>query len=210
MVNFWSVITGFDLAMLLTFSVAAWLLIITPGADFVFISASGIAGGPRVGMAAATGVSAGVIVTIAIAAAGVSALVLANPNSITFIRYFGVAYLSFLAVQMWRSDGGLTSGAAAPGVARALQSGFLTNVLNPKTILFIFAFLPQFTDPAIGPVWMQILILGGIFLIQGYLFTMCLGAAAGFFADALRARVRFLNKVSAILFGGLAVRLIID
>lgn len=208
--EFWNVITGFDAATMVTFLVACWVLTLTPGADFVFVSASGIAGGPRVGLAAAVGVTSGIVLTIIVAAAGVSALILANPNSIYFIRYFGAAYLIYLAIQMWRFDGDLERGRAAPSVRRALRSGFLTNVLNPKTVLFIFAFIPQFTDPAIGPVWMQILILGGIFVSQGFLFVCCLGAASGFFADALRARVQFLNKISAILFGGLAVRLIID
>ena len=83
-------------------------------------------------------------------------------------------------------------------------------MLNPKTALFIFAFIPQFTDPAIGPLWLQILILGAIFLINGFIFAICLGALAGLFADALRARVRFLNKLTAILFTGLAARILID
>ena len=86
----------------------------------------------------------------------------------------------------------------------------MTNVLNPKTALFIFAFIPQFTDPTIGPVWLQILILGAIFQIFGFAFVLALGAAAGAFADVLRARVRVLNKLTSILFGGLAARLVLD
>ena len=77
-------------------------------------------------------------------------------------------------------------------------------------MLFIFAFIPQFTDPAIGPIWMQILILGTIFQFFGFLFVMVLGCAAGLFASALRTRVKILNKISAIVFGGLAAKLVID
>ena len=66
----WEVLTGFDPALLAAFAGAGLLLNITPGADFVFVSASGIAGGPRMGMAAALGVQLGIVVHVAMAAAG--------------------------------------------------------------------------------------------------------------------------------------------
>ena len=206
----WEVLTGFDPALLGAFVVAGLILNFTPGADFVFISASGIQGGPRNGMAAALGVNAGVVVHVIAAAAGLSALLIAYPWAYDLIRYAGAAYLLWLAVQAWRSSGELGDGTAAPSMRAAIRRGFITNVLNPKTALFIFAFIPQFTDPEIGPLWLQILILGAIFNINGFIFAMSLGAAAGFFADALRSRVRSLNKLTAILFIGLAARIVID
>lgn len=206
----WEVLISFDPALLMTFVLAGLLLNITPGADFVFVSASGISGGPRIGIAAGVGINLGVAVHILSAAAGVSALLLAYPAAYDVIRYAGAFYLAYLAYQAWSDRGGLSEGKAAPSVWSAVQRGFLTNVLNPKTALFIFAFIPQFTDPLIGPLWMQILILGAIFMINGFLFTLCLGTLSGLFANALRARTRTLNKITAILFGGLAARLILD
>lgn len=206
----WEVLTGFDPAVLEAFIAAGLLLNITPGADFVFVSASGIAGGPRMGMAAALGINLGIAVHVVMAAAGVSALIIAFPWAYDAIRYLGAAYLMWLAVQAWRSTGELGEGRAAQSVWRAVRRGFVTNVLNPKTALFIFAFIPQFTDPAIGPVWMQILILGVIFMVFGAAFSLCLGAAAGAFAQALRAKTKLLNRISAVMFGGLAARLVWD
>lgn len=206
----WEVITGFDLTVLATFIAAGLLLNITPGADFVFVSANGIAGGPRIGMAAGLGINIGITLHILMAAGGVSALLLAYPASYHIIRYLGAAYLLYLALQAWRSSGDIGSGEAASSAAVAIKHGFLTNVLNPKTALFIFAFIPQFTDPAIGPVWMQILFLGAVFQFFGFLFVMALGVMAGLLADALRPRVRILNKITALLFGGLAAKLVID
>ncbi|WP_338551104.1 LysE family translocator [Roseovarius phycicola] len=206
----WEVLTGFEPSVLVAFIAAGLLLNITPGADFVFISASGISGGPKIGMAAAMGVNLGVAVHIILAAAGVSALLLAFPWAYDAIRYVGAAYLLWLAVQAWRASGELDEGRAARSVWRAVRRGFVTNVLNPKTALFIFAFIPQFTDPAIGPIWMQILILGVIFMVFGAAFSLCLGAAAGMFAHALKAKTRILNRVSAAMFGGLAARLVWD
>lgn len=206
----WQVITSFDPAVLSAFVVAGLVLNLTPGVDFLFISASGISGGPRIGMAAALGVNIGITLHVLLAAAGVSAVLLAYPASYVAIKYLGAAYLVYLAIQAWRSTGDIGTGTAAPSVRSAIKRGFITNVLNPKTMLFIFAFIPQFTDPTIGLIWVQILILGAIFQFFGFCFVMVLGMAAGLFADALRARVKILNKISAMVFGGLAAKLVID
>lgn len=206
----WEVLTGFDPAVMLAFIGAGLLLNLTPGADFVFVSASGMSGGPRIGMAAAVGVNIGIAVHILMAAAGLSALLLAHPAAYCAIRYAGAAYLLVLAVQAWRAESDVGRGRAAQSVTAAIRRGFVTNVLNPKTALFIFAFIPQFTDPAIGPVWMQILVLGAVFQFFGLIFCLCLGAASGAFSAVLRKRVAILNKITAILFGGLAARLVID
>ncbi|MEO0749722.1 MAG: LysE family translocator [Pseudomonadota bacterium] len=206
----WDVVTGFDPTLLLAFIGAGLLLNLTPGADFVFISASGISGGPRVGMAAAVGVNLGILIHIAMASAGLSALLIAFPLAYDVIRYVGAAYLVYLAVQAWRSTGEIGQGKAAPSLWVAVRRGFITNLLNPKTALFIFAFIPQFTDPAIGPIWMQILFLGGIFAGVGFAFALSLGALAGVFTNVLKSRARFLNRFSAVMFAGLAARLVWD
>ncbi len=206
----WQIITSFDPALISAFIVAGLILNLTPGADFLYISASGISGGPRIGMAAALGVNIGITLHVLMAAAGVSAILLAYPVSYTAIKLIGAAYLAYLAVQAWRNTGEIGQGHAAQSVKAAIKRGFLTNILNPKTMLFIFAFIPQFTDPAVGPIWAQILILGAVFQIFGLLFVIVLGCAAGLFANALRTRVKILNKISAIVFGGLAAKLVID
>lgn len=204
----WEVLTSFDPALLAAFIAAGLVLNLTPGADFVFVSASGIAGGPKAGMAAAVGINLGIAVHIVLAAAGLSALVMSTPWAYDMIRYVGAAYLLWLAVQAWRTSGEVAQGQGATNLMRAVKRGFMTNILNPKTGLFIFAFIPQFTDPAGGPIWMQILILGVIFLGVGFVFSLSLGAAAGYFAHLLRAKSKILSRVSAVLFGGLAARLV--
>ena len=206
----WDIILGFDKTLLITFVLAAYLLIITPGADFIFVSGSGVVGGPCTGIAAGIGVNLGVLVHVLAAAAGVSAALLVYPTAYDAIGWVGAIYPAWVAIQAWRSDGRLAPGRVASGAMRAMKRGFVTNVLNPKTALFIFAFIPPFTDPEIGPIWLQILFLGTIFLLYGLFFVMCLGAVLGYFAFALRERVKILNKLTAILFGGLAARLIID
>ena len=206
----WESLWGFEPAVITGFVIAGLILNLTPGADFLFIMSSGLSGGPRMGVAAALGVNLGIVVHILAAAAGLSALLLAYPAAYDVIRICGAAYLALMAVQAWRSSSTVTRQRSGRGVWQAARRGFFINVTNPKTALFIFAFIPQFTDPAIGPIWVQILILGAIFLANGALFSLCLGGGSGYFAAALGARAGVLNKLSAILLGGLAARLIID
>ena len=84
----------------------------------------------------------------------------------------------------------------------------LSNLLNPKPLLFLLAFLPQFTSPAYGPLWQQLLALGLIFAFTGTLVTMAYGAAGGWLGMRLGARLGVLNKAAAVLFGALALRLV--
>ena len=206
----WEILWGLEPALITGFVIAGLILNLTPGADFLFIMSSGLSGGPRIGVAAALGVNLGVVVHILAAAAGLSALLLAHPAAYDASRILGAAYLAWMVLQACRSSDVVVWARGSRGVWQAARRGFFINVSNPKTALFIFAFIPQFTDPSIGPIWVQILIFGTIFLVNGALLTLCLGGGSGYFVAALGARAGVLNKISAILLGGPAARLIID
>ncbi|MCP5035989.1 MAG: LysE family translocator [Rhodobacteraceae bacterium] len=190
-----------------TFIGASFLLYLTPGADMMFTIASGVAGGPRAGFAAACGIALGVLAHVTAAAAGLAVLVAASPVTLDVIRYFGAAYLAFLAVQSWRDKGHLSRAEGRADIWRAFRRGFLTNILNPKVALFILAFLPQFIDPAIGPAWHQIVILGVVLGVGGIVTDGTYGVLAGFMADKVRRSARIMNKISAVIFAGLAARI---
>ena len=188
---------------------AAFLLYLTPGADMMFTIASGLSGGPRAGLAAAGGISLGVMMHVVVAALGMAALLLAYPTAYDAIRYVGAAYLLYLAVASWRAAGPVRrEGHAALG--RAFKRGFVTNMLNPKVALFILAFLPQFTDPAIGPIWHQIIWLGLLLTVGGFITDGLIGIFAGLFANKMTRAAGVMGKVSSLLFAGLAVRIVID
>ena len=190
-----------------TFIGASVLLYLTPGADMMFTIASGVAGGPRAGLAAAVGIALGVMVHVTLAAAGLAVLIAANPGLLNLIRYAGAAYLAFLAWQSWTDRGHLSRAEGRKDVWRAFRRGFLTNILNPKVALFILAFLPQFIDPAVGPAWQQIVILGFILGFGGILTDGTYGVLAGFAAERVRRSAGVMNKVSAVIFGGLAAKI---
>jgi len=197
----------FDPITLTTFMAASVALYLTPGADMMFISASGAAGGSRAGIAAALGVSIGSLAHTVLAVIGVAALIAASPLAYDALRYLGAAYLAYLAVTTWRAGPPDPAAAGARDVWRAFQRGAVTNILNPKVSVFVLAFLPQFADPAGGPVWLQIAILGSLFSFASVPFNISYGALAGFLGARLRRLGGFMNKISAIVLGGLAARL---
>ncbi len=196
-----------DPATIAAFLGAAVLLYLTPGADMMFTLASGITGGPKAGFAAAVGISLGVLAHVSLAAAGLAALLLTYPAAYDAIRYLGAAYLVFLAWQSWTASDDLASRQGRADVWRAFRRGFLTNILNPKVALFVLAFLPQFTDPAVGPVWQQIIWLGLVLTLGGLITDGLYGVFAGVMAVRLKRASKAMNKISAVVFGGLAIRI---
>jgi threonine/homoserine/homoserine lactone efflux protein len=192
---------------LITFALAGLALNIAPGADVFFATACGIRSGPRAGVAAGIGTGLGSVVNVSLAALGLAALVQAHPASLSLLRYVGAGYLLYIAWKSWTADPQGTT-ASAPTAASALRGAFWINLANPKTVLFIFAFLTQFADPALGPVGWQILGLGLIFTTTGTLVTAGYGALAGLAGQKLAPRMGVLNKVAALVFAGLADKLI--
>lgn len=198
---------AFPLDTLFAFLAAGLLLNLTPGADVMFATASGLSGGSRVGAAAGLGVGLGGFWHVGLATLGLSTLIAAVPAALTALKWVGAAYLLWLAWASW------TAAPAAPGqggltLRAAIWRGFVTNALNPKVALFILAFLPQFTDAARGPVWQQILFLGVIFSLTGTCVTAAYGALAGLLRTSLASRMSLLNKVAGAMLAILAVRIV--
>lgn len=198
-----------DSLTLLAFLPAALALNLTPGADMMFVLAQGLKGGPRAGMAANLGIAAGCAVHVGIAALGLAALLKAWPVAFEVVRWAGVAYLLWLAMRAFRAgppDPGRVSAAPLGGIFR---EALVVNLLNPKVALFILAFLPQFVDTA-RPVLPQFLTLGAVFCTTGGLVNGAVGLLAARLGHVLAgnaAMARGLNRLSAGVFGLLAVRL---
>jgi len=199
-----------DSVTLWAFIAASLVMYLTPGADMMFTIASGISGGPKAGLAATVGVTLGLVAHITLAAAGLAVLIAASPTALLAIRYAGAAYLVVLAYQAWTAKPVSDEVEGRANILRAVRRGFLTNILNPKIILFILAFLPQFTTAEAGPIWQQIVILGGMFATGGFLVVSMIGLSAGFVGAKLKQATGILNKTAAVIFGGLAAKLVFD
>jgi threonine/homoserine/homoserine lactone efflux protein len=203
----WQVYTAFPAEALIGFILGGLVVNFAPGQDMFFATACGINGGPRAGMMAGLGAGIGVVWHVTLAALGLSAVIATHPGALDAIRWAGAAYLAWLAWKSWRagSGGGNARGVVSPW--KAVVRGFVSNALNPKPVLFILAFLPQFTNPAYGPIWQQIVALGSIFAFTGTIVTMGYGWLAGVLGRSLLARMGAVNKIAAVMFGGLAAKL---
>ena len=196
-----------DPLTLAAFVPAALALNLTPGADMMFCLGQGLRSGPRAAIAASAGITLGGMVQVALAGLGLGALVAALPWAFDVIRWIGVIYLLYLAVQAWRSTG--AAGRQGPGmsITRAFGTGFIVNLTNPKVILFVLAFVPQFVVPEAGSVLAQFLIFGAVLGLGGFIIN----GAVGVFASSIGRRMvrggRMLGWITSGIFIALAARL---
>ncbi|MEU6572649.1 LysE family translocator [Streptomyces sp. NPDC046805] len=207
-----------DASLYATFLVAAFVLCITPGPDMMFVVAMGGRGGPTAGVMAASGVAIGALVHAVAAMLGLSALFTTLPTLYHVLRWVGAAYLLYLAVKAFRDRSALGTDDAqgvtanlGPGRQRAFWQGAITNLLNPKVILFNVAFLPQFVNPGLGHVEWQLLTLGLTLVLVGLAVDATIGLFSGRLSSMLRRSRRMargLNVFSGTVFTGLAVRLV--
>ena len=199
-----------DPVLLLTFIPACLALNLTPGADMMFCLGQGLRSGPPAAMAANLGIGAGCMVHTLLAGLGLGAMVQAYPLAFDVIRWLGVGYLLWLAVQALRHPVDLAAPAvAARPLVAVFRDALIVNLLNPKVILFILAFLPQFVDPA-RAVLPQFLFLGAVLTLGGLMINGVVGGFAGGIGRKLAgsaALARWVPRVSAAIFAGLAARL---
>jgi threonine/homoserine/homoserine lactone efflux protein len=195
---------------LLAFIPAGLALNLTPGADMMFCLGQGLKSGRRAAMAANFGVALGGMVHTVLAALGLGALVAAHPAAFEAIRWLGVGYLLWLAVATLRAGPGALepTGKIFPA-GKIFVQALIVNLMNPKVILFILAFLPQFVDPS-RPIFPQFMTLGAVFSIGG----LIVNGTVGFFAGSIGQRIarsaglaKWLSRISATIFGALALRL---
>ncbi|MFK7836383.1 MAG: LysE family translocator [Sulfitobacter sp.] len=195
-----------DLLTLATFAPAALLLNLTPGADMMFCLGQGLRGGPRASIAASAGIALGGMVHVLLAGLGLGAVIAAVPWSFDVIRWIGVAYLVYLAVQTLRQNNA-PAGTQMVTTGRAFFNGFAVNLTNPKVILFVLAFVPQFVDPARGSVLGQFLIFGAVLGFGGFFINAGVGILAGDAGKRLAGGGGWLRWASSAVFLGLALRL---
>jgi threonine/homoserine/homoserine lactone efflux protein len=199
-----------DPASLGVFTVAALLLLLTPGPAVLYIVARSIDQGRQAGLVSMLGVHVGTLVHVAAAAAGLSAVLAASATAFTVVKYLGAAYLVYLGLRrlLARGPGAGNGPVRVPRLSRAFVDGVVVNVLNPKTALFFLAFLPQFVDVGRGQVGLQILALGGIFVALGLLTDGGYALTAGTAGQWLRGHPRFLASerwVSGSMYIGLGL-----
>jgi len=193
------------------FLAAMIALILLPGPDTLYVAARSLHQGRMAGVVAALGISGGCMVHTTAAALGISSLFAYAPVTLVIIRYLGAAYLLYLAWTTISAEGGKAG--AEPSLSsmrrrRIFGQAALTNLLNPKVILFFLAFFPQFARPDAGPVWLQMLCLGLIFNLLGTTYLLTVVAVAGTIGGHLRRHAGFRRAqrwITGTTLGGLAL-----
>ncbi len=181
-----------------------------PGPAVLYIVSQSIAHGRSAGLVSMLGVQVGGLVHVAAAALGLSALLLQSATAFNVVKYAGAAYLIFLGLRKLLSRERFeTTGERPPRrLDKLFAQGVVVNILNPKTALFFFAFLPQFVDVEKGSVGLQIAILGVFFILIAVVSDGMYALAAGTASDWLRGNPRFLRAerwISGTVLVGLGV-----
>jgi threonine/homoserine/homoserine lactone efflux protein len=199
-----------DAPTLALFCVAAFTLAVVPGPAVLYIVAQAIDQGRFAGIVSASGVAVGGLVHVAAAAIGLSSLLVSSAVAFDVVKYLGAAYLVVLGIRrlLGRDELPGDAGRLPRSRRRLFGQGVVVNVLNPKTALFFFAFLPQFADVSAGHVGFQIAFLGLVFVVIALLSDGAYALLAGTLGGWLRASRGYLRAqryVSGTVFVGLGV-----
>ena len=172
-------------ATLALFASATFVIAITPAPDQIYIANRGASQGSKAGLVSALGIHTGIFIHILAAALGLAALIAASPLAFNIMQYLGASYLIYLGIRT------LLAKKAFANASDTLQSvslrqiyleGVIINLLNPRALLFFFAFLPQFVSQENGLVALQIILLGCLAIV----ISLPIDAGIGWLAGSLR------------------------
>ncbi|MDY7069166.1 Homoserine/homoserine lactone efflux protein [Pseudomonas extremaustralis] len=193
----------------LAFFLASWIISLSPGAGAIASMSSGLQYGFLRGYWNAIGLQIGLAMQIAVVAGGLGAILAASSTAFYAIKWFGVAYLVYLAIKQWRAlPMDMTDDAAVRPVGKPMAMvfrGFLVNASNPKALVFMLAVLPQFVNPQ-APLLIQYLILGATMISVDMIVMAGYTGLASKVLRLLRTpkQQRRMNRTFAGLFVGAA------
>ncbi|MFH9398599.1 LysE family translocator [Streptomyces sp. NPDC017638] len=198
------------MTQLLAVAVITVLAVIAPGADFAMIVRNSYLHGRRTGLLAAAGVAAGVLVHVSYTLLGVGLLIASSTVVFTAVKLIGAAYLVYVGVRTFRARGDVEvdlGNKTELSPFAALRTGFLTNVLNPKTTLFVVSTFAQVLGPG-TPLYRQV----GYGLFMSLAHLVWFGVVAAFFSHSRMRSVmlrgqKILNKAIGSVLAGLGVSL---
>jgi threonine/homoserine/homoserine lactone efflux protein len=197
---------------LLTFFLAAVLLALAPGPDNIFVLTQSSLYGKRSGLTVMLGLCTGLVVHSVAVALGVAVIFQQSALAFSALKMAGAGYLLYLAWQAFRASATKIQGKGSGEIrlVKLYGRGIIMNITNPKVSIFFLAFLPQFADPERGPVWLQILMLGGLFIFSTILvfggIAMLAGTIGQWVNRSDRAQ-KIMNRVAGTVFIGLALKL---
>jgi threonine/homoserine/homoserine lactone efflux protein len=193
------------LSTILVFVAATMAVLLVPGPAVVYVVTRSVSQGRAAGFVSVLGIHAGTIVYVAATSLGLSALLRASSTGFMVVKYLGAGYLIWLGIQKLRArrDEERVEDPPVASLPRVFGQGVVVNILNPKTLIFFTAFLPQFVDPGRGPVGVQLAVFGFGFVVLGVVsdgsYALLSSALAGKLRSTTRARRR-LDRSSGVIY----------
>jgi threonine/homoserine/homoserine lactone efflux protein len=193
--------------------IACLILAIAPGPDNIFVLTQAALRGRKAGILIVLGLCVGLLVHTTGVSLGVAVIFKTSALAFTLLKLAGAAYLIYLAWGAFRAGTTDIEGEKSSLThAQLFRRGIIMNVTNPKVAIFFLAFLPQFADPARGPISFQMLLLGVIFIISAILVFGAIALAAGTLGEWLKRSEsvqKYMNRAAGVIFLGLAARLLL-
>lgn len=181
-----------DPSKLSLFIFAAIALLLVPGPAVLYITARSASQGRTAGLVSVLAIETANLIQAVAAGLGLSAILLSSALAFDVVKYLGAAYLIYLGIRKLLSpENNAEAEIERESLRQIYWQGVAVNILNPKTALFFFAFLPQFVDPARGNVVAQNLLLGLIFVGLAIITDSMYALVVSSFADKLRGNQRF-------------------
>ena len=199
----------------LVFFAASVALAFAPGPDNIFVLTQSALHGRKAGLLVTIGLCTGLLVHTAAVSLGVAAIFQTSALAFNLLKIVGAMYLLYLAWQAFRAGAASIEVSAESQVdmRKLYYRGVIMNITNPKVAIFFLAFLPQFADPAIGSITIQMMAFGGIFIVATLLIFGVIAWSAGFLGEWLKQSGKaqvIMNRIAGTVFIGLAFRLAIS
>lgn len=203
-----------NIEIMIAFFSASLLLALVPGPDNIFVLTQSIFQGKKSGLIVMLGLCTGLIFHTLAVAFGVAIIFQTSLFAFTLLKIVGAVYLLYLAWQIFNAPSEKIDNKnnnVLVDYRKLYYRGIIMNITNPKVSIFFLAFLPQFTDPSLGSVNLQMILLGALFILATILIFGAIALLSGFLSKAFNKSEKsqkVLNKLAAFVFLGLAVKLI--
>lgn len=193
---------------MLVFSLVSVVFVAIPGPSVLFVVAQGLRDGSKAAVTSAAGTATGAMTYVLVTAAGLSAVIASSATAFSVVHYAGAAYLCWLGIVALRGRG--DAHAPQEGAVRTRRSpwrsyrqGVVVELGNPKVALFFLALFPQFLHDSAGPAATQVLVLGALFVVIGFLSDAFWGSLAGRLRRLAPATTNRFDRATGLVYLGL-------
>ena len=200
--------------LLFSFSLATFILSISPGPDNLFVLTQSIVNGKKYGLATVFGLMTGCLFHTSLVAFGISKIIKENESIFFLIRLFGSSYLLYLAFKVYQSDTKIVLYKDAirnESLFQFFKKGFIMNVLNPKVTLFFLALFPQFLFSDTISIVVQFYFLGALFILISFLVFATIALLSGSLSNYLKEHSKiglYLKWGQIIVFVSIAIMIL--